>query len=98
MKVTREQLVEYLVDSSGMRRSEARKAVGGAVAALRLAIASGNDVFIRGLGTFKVRTTKEKKARNVHDGVAVVVPPRKAVKFIPGKKVKEELNGGEVHG
>ncbi len=42
-----------------------------------------------GFGTFKAITKKRKKGRNPRTGEEIVIPKRKSVKFLPGKKLKE---------
>ena len=56
------------------------------------AFIKGNSIHLRGFGTFKVVTRKPKRARNIYTGTSVMVPERTAVKFIPGKALKEAMN------
>ncbi|MCK5003713.1 MAG: HU family DNA-binding protein [Candidatus Aminicenantes bacterium] len=42
-----------------------------------------------GFGTFKAITKKRKKGRNPRTGEEIIIPKRKSVKFLPGKKLKE---------
>lgn len=42
-----------------------------------------------GFGTFRTITKKRKKGRNPRTGEEIVIPKRKSVKFLPGKKLKE---------
>ena len=52
----------------------------------------GHNIYLRGFGTFKVRTTKPRKARNISRGETVIIPPRKSVKFVPCEGLKERLH------
>lgn len=85
-------LVEQLIHRTGMARSAAMKAVDNTVAILADNLSKGESIYLRGLATFEVRTTKEKIARNITKGEAVIIPPRKTVKLILSKKIKESLN------
>jgi nucleoid DNA-binding protein len=56
------------------------------------ALAEGDTVALRKFGSFHVVETKEKVGRNPKDPEKVVIiPPRAAVKFKPGKEMKEKV-------
>ncbi|MCP4146505.1 MAG: HU family DNA-binding protein [bacterium] len=42
-----------------------------------------------GFGTFKTITKKQKKGRNPRTGADIIIPKKRVVKFVPGKKLKE---------
>lgn len=88
--MTKADLVNKLVER-GMARSTAMEAVEGVVESLAEALTSGETITLRGLGTFKVRTAKEKIARNISAGSAITVPAHKTVKLILSKKIKDAL-------
>ncbi|HNT51523.1 MAG TPA: HU family DNA-binding protein [Cyclobacteriaceae bacterium] len=47
----------------------------------------GEQIDLRGFGTFKVIERKAKKGRNVYTGEAMDIPARKIVKFYPSHKL-----------
>ncbi len=88
--MTKADLVNKLVER-GYARSTAIEAVDDVVRILSKTLAKGESITLRGLGTFKVRTAKEKLARNITKGSSVVVPEHKTVKLIISKKIKSAL-------
>jgi nucleoid DNA-binding protein len=55
-------------------------------------LAQGDTVVMRNFGTFLVRETKAKVGRNPKKpGKDVIIPARAAVKFKPGKELKEKV-------
>lgn len=58
------------------------------------AFARGESVYLRGFGTLEVKTTKEKKARNIKAGTTVIIPAQRTVKFKVSKQLKDRLNNG----
>lgn len=55
-------------------------------------LAKGDTVVMRNFGTFHVRETKAKIGRNPKNpGKDVPIPARAAVKFKPGKEMKEKV-------
>lgn len=89
--MTKKEIVDQLVDREGINLSTACKAVTATVNAIADAIASGENVYLRGLGTFKIRVVAQKTARNIAKNEAITVPAHLAVKFIPAAEVKSKL-------
>lgn len=56
----------------------------------------GENVYLRGFGTMEVKTTKEKKARNINAGTTVVVPAQRIVKFKLSNQLKNRINNGTM--
>lgn len=90
-KMTKQQLIEEISERTGLRRSEAKKAVEGAMEIITKALASGDNVYLRGFGTFEVRAVKEKQARIVATGETCIVPAHRTVKFKPSNELKNAL-------
>ncbi|MDE7159980.1 MAG: integration host factor subunit beta [Muribaculaceae bacterium] len=89
--MTKADLVERLVDRTGIARSTAIKATDAIIRIIASTLADAETISLRGLGTFKVRTSNRKTARNISAGTTITLPPRKTVKFIPGQKIKTAL-------
>jgi integration host factor subunit beta len=60
------------------------------------ALARGDRVELRGMGTFSVRARRGRSARNPRSGVAIVVPEKRVPYFKPGKRMQKRLNGGSA--
>lgn len=91
-KMTKQQLIEQISERTGLRRSEAKKAVEGAMQVISQALASGENVYLRGFGTFAVRNVGERKARIVPTGAECIVPAHRTVKFKVSEELKNALN------
>ena len=76
-------------------KSTALHVVDGVVDILTEAFARGENVYLRGFGTLEVKTTKEKKARNINAGTMVVIPAQRTVKFKISKQLKNRMNNGK---
>lgn len=57
------------------------------------ALQSGQEVEIRGFGSFRFRNRAPRKGRNPKTGEKVDVPPKKIPYFKMGKELKALLNG-----
>lgn len=77
-------------------KSMALHAVDGVIDIITDAFVRDENVYLRGFGSMEVKTTKEKKARNINAGTTVVVPAQRIVKFKISKQLKNRLNNGTV--
>ena len=91
--MTKQELTNRLADETGLSRIDALRAVEGLMTVMSDTFAAGHNIYLRGFGTFKVRTTKPRKARLISRGETISLPPRKTVKFVPCENLKERLKG-----
>lgn len=59
------------------------------------AFVNGENVYLRGFGTFEVKTTPQRKARNISAGTTVIVPVRRTVKLKISQQLKNRMNNGK---
>lgn len=83
--------VQHKMDPNGKGTKDAAKAVESVLETIRLAMADGEEVVITGFGKFEVVRRAAKQARNPRTGEALTIPARKAIKFTPGKGLKETV-------
>ena len=86
--------VELCKRNPDLPKSTALHAVKGVTDILSDAFVRGENVYLRGFGSLEVKTTKEKKARNINAGTTVIIPAQRTVKFKVSKQLKDSLNNG----
>ncbi len=86
------EIAELVVSNTTLSKSQAIEAVDAVFKAISLSLTGGKNVYIRGFGTFKAVTTKERNGRNISKGTTVRIPARHTVKLVPGKQLKELMN------
>lgn len=91
--MTKQELTNLLSDETGLSRTDALRAVEGMMTVMGDTFVAGHNIYLRGFGTFKVRTAKARKARLISRGETIALPPRKSVKFVPCEGLKKRLNG-----
>ncbi len=85
-------LLNYLVDKFPyLKKKDLQTILNGTFEAIAVALSKGDKVEIRGLGSFKVKVKKSRKARNPKTGVVVNVPEKRVVYFKMGKVLKRKL-------
>ena len=99
--VTKKNLIQKISQKTGLHPNEVRNVVQQFLDDITDTLASGDRLEFRDFGVFEIVTRKQKIGRNPKNAhVPIVIPERKAVKFTPGKKMKEvveEQKGGEAH-
>jgi DNA-binding protein HU-beta len=79
--------------TTGTTKAEAAKAVDAVLAALRASLQRGEKVALSGFGVFETAERGPSKARNLQTGEAVDVPAMTQVRFRPGKRLKDAIQG-----
>jgi len=89
--VNKAELVEEVVNETGLTRRTAREAVNTITSVITDALARGEKVTLVGFGTFKVMERKARTGRNPQTGQTIQMPAKKAPKFRPGKGLREKV-------
>ena len=91
--MTKADLVEQVAEAigPGVTKKDCALVVDGFLNAVKLALVSGDNIEIRGFGTFKVRKRKTRVARNPRTGDPVDVPPRSVPVFKPSKHLRSRV-------
>ena len=83
----KQDLVQKIVERTGLPRSKAEASVDAIFDSMKQALASGDRIELRGFGVFNVRPRKTGIGRNPRTGAEVTIAPGKAVRFKPGKEL-----------
>lgn len=90
--MTKAELVQKIHAKSGLAtKTQAEAALDALIATLTDAMQSGDSVTFTGFGSFKVIQRAARKGRNPRTGKEIDIPAGKAVKFTPGKALKEAV-------
>ncbi|MBR3565061.1 MAG: HU family DNA-binding protein [Paludibacteraceae bacterium] len=85
------ELVAAIAEKAGLTKVDAKKALDGALDAIKEALKKGDSVALIGFGTFAVAERKERFGVNPRDpkGPKVKIAAKKAAKFKAGAELKE---------
>ena len=88
--MNKNELAVQMVKDSSVTKNDALKVIDAMVEAVsdELKKEDGRLTLV-GFGTFKTINKKQKKGRNPRTGAEILIPKKRVVKFIPGKKLKE---------
>ncbi|MCP2519635.1 HU family DNA-binding protein [Candidatus Aminicenantes bacterium AC-708-M15] len=82
-------IIEKIAEDSGITKEQAVKVINSIFNGIENALSRGEKVTLSGFGSFSVIRRKERKARNPRTGEIIKIPSKKAIKFVPSKKLKE---------
>ncbi len=90
--MTKAELVSKIHEKSGLStKAQAEASLDALIDTLTEAMQAGNPVTFTGFGSFKVIERAARKGRNPRTGKEINIPAGKAVKFTPGKALKESV-------
>jgi len=90
--MTKSELVEALSKAEDLTKTKAEEVVNLFFGEMVNALAGGNRVEIRGLGSFKVKHYDGYSGRNPKTGKQIKVKPKKLPFFKCGKELKERVD------
>lgn len=89
--MTKAELVTSICARTGMSREMALNALEASMASIKESILNGEEVTLRGFGTFGLKERKEKVARNITKNTSMIIPAHKVVTFKPSAGFEEEV-------
>jgi len=88
--ITKKELVNKIAQKYNLHPNDVRNVLQSFLDDMTESLAHGDRCEFRDFGIFEIVTRKQKIGRNPKNAsVAIVIPARRAVKFTPGKKMKE---------
>lgn len=83
----KQDIIQQVVERTGLPRSKAEAAVDTIFESLKRALAAGERIELRGFGVFNIKPRKTGIGRNPRTGTEVTITPGRAVRFKPGKEL-----------
>jgi len=85
-------LIDIVSRELNISKQEAETGVNTFFESIKEAILKGDEIEIRGFGSFRFRQRASRSGRNPRTGEPVKVPSKKVLYFKPSKLLKEMLN------
>lgn len=88
--ITKKKLIQVISQERGVHPNDVRNVIQSFLDAMTEYLAKGDRLEFRDFGVFEIVTRKQKVGRNPKNAaVPIVIPARQAVKFTPGKKMRQ---------
>ena len=89
--MTKFEIVKEVSKSTGIEATTVQAVVEGFMEAVKGSMAMGQNVYLRGFGTFEVKTRAAKTARNITKNTTMVIPEHKIPAFKPCPDFKKAV-------
>jgi len=93
--MTKADIVKEISQNTGIEKVIVAKAVEAFMETVKVSLTEGNNVYLRGFGSFIVKKRAEKTARNISKNTTVIVPAHNIPSFKPANEfvgqVKEKV-------
>ncbi|MBQ0022723.1 MAG: integration host factor subunit beta [Prevotellaceae bacterium] len=89
--MTKAEIVSAICKETGVEKDKALKVVEAFMSIVKDQTAAGEDIFLRGFGTFTTKTRAQKIGRLIKEEKSVIVPEHKIPYFKPCEEYKELL-------
>ncbi len=89
--MTKAELVTEIAIQTGYDRATILNVLESAMLNVKRSVASGNNVYLRGFGSFITKTRAQKIARNITAKKSIVVPEHKIPAFKPSDEFSDLL-------
>ena len=89
--MTKAEIVKEISKSTGIEATTVGAVVEGFMEAVKGSLAKENNVYIRGFGTFEVKTRAQKTDRNITKNTTVIIPEHKVHTFKPCAEFKNQV-------
>lgn len=84
--MTKQDLVNEISASTGIDKASVMTIVESFMDTTKSSMEKGNDIFLRGFGTFLIKKRAKKTARNISKNTAVIIPEHNIPAFKPAKE------------
>lgn len=83
--MTKADIVNEISRNTGIEKTAVLSVVENFMEVMKDSMAAGNNVYLRGFGSFIIKTRKEKTARNISQNTTIKIPEHNIPAFKPSK-------------
>ncbi|MFA7615035.1 MAG: HU family DNA-binding protein [Moheibacter sp.] len=89
--MTKAEIVTNISNKLGLEKNETQKVVEYFMDEVKSSLESGENVYLRGFGSFIVKKRAEKTGRNISKGTSIIIPAHHVPAFKPAKTFVESV-------
>ena len=89
--MTKADIVKEIATSTGIEKQVVLQVVEGLMETIKASMINGEEVFLRGFGSFIIKHRAEKTARNITKNTTMVIPAHNIPAFKPAKSFVEKV-------
>ncbi len=89
--MTKADIVTRISDKTGMEKADVQATVESFMKEIRTSLETGENVYLRGFGSFVVKRRAEKTGRNISKNTTIIIPAHNIPSFKPAKTFVESV-------
>lgn len=89
--MTKADIVTEITKSTWIDKASVLSVVENLMEVVKDSLAHGENVYLRGFGTFQVKKRAEKTARNISKNTTIIIPAHNIPFFKPADSFKEDV-------
>jgi DNA-binding protein HU-beta len=89
--MTKAEIVNDIVNKTGIEKVAVEVTVEAIMETIRNSMANGDNIYLRGFGTFLLKKRAEKTGRNITKKTSVKIPAHMIPAFKPAKEFAKEV-------
>lgn len=89
--MTKAEIVSNISNKLGLEKNETQKVVEHFMEEVKNSLETGENVYLRGFGSFTIKTRASKTGRNISKGTSIVIPAHNVPAFKPAKTFTESV-------
>jgi DNA-binding protein HU-beta len=91
--MTKAEIVSNISEKSGIEKADVLTAVEAFMEEVKNSLEQGDNVYLRGFGSFIIKTRAEKTGRNISKNTTIKIPAHNIPAFKPAKVFVEGVKG-----
>lgn len=93
--MTKAQIIAKISEQTGIEKVNVSAAVESFFKVVKSSMIGGENVYVRGFGSFIVKKRAKKTARNISKNTAIIIPEHHVPAFKPAKSFTEKVKGAK---
>ena len=89
--MTKADIVSKISDQTGIEKISVQATVEAFMDSVKSSLTEGNNVYLRGFGSFIVKERAEKTGRNISKNESIIIPAHNIPAFKPAKTFVEDV-------
>ena len=89
--MTKAEIVSEIAAKTGLEKQVVLTVVESMMDTIKTSMINGNEVFLRGFGSFIIKHRAEKTARNISKNTTIIIPAHNNPAFKPAKEFMEKV-------
>ena len=94
--MTKAEVITQIADQTGIDKADVQETVEAFFSVIKNSMAQGENIYVRGFGSFINKKRAKKVARNISKNTAIVIDEHYVPSFKPSKVFIEKIKGSNL--